>query len=180
MKHAIGPRKEMGARTIFNVLGPLTNPAAVPNQLIGVFSADLLEPLAEVLQRLGSDHVMVVHSRDGLDEISIGDATDVAELKQGQIRRFSIQPEDFGLQRASIDNLRVDDAAQSLDIIRGVLEDRPGPARDTVVLNAGAAIYRAGQAESLHAAIEKADQAITSGEARSRLDRLVVLTQSFD
>ena len=123
---------------------------------------------------------MVVHARDGLDEISIGDATDVAELKDGLIRRFSIQPEDFGLQRASLDSLRVDDATQSLDIIRGVLEDRPGPARDIVVLNAGAAIYCAGLAESLKAGVEKADRAIASGEARSRLDRLVVLTQSFD
>jgi anthranilate phosphoribosyltransferase len=180
MKHAIGPRKEMGVRTIFNVLGPLTNPAAVPNQLIGVFNAELLEPLAEVLQRLGSRHVMVVHSRDGLDEISIGDATDVAELKDGQIRRFTVQPEDFGLQRAPLDELRVDDASQSLHIIRGVLEDQPGAARDIVVLNAGAAIYCAGQAESLKAGVEKADQAITSGEARNRLDRLVVLTQSFE
>jgi anthranilate phosphoribosyltransferase len=180
MKYAIGPRKEMGVRTIFNVLGPLTNPAAVPSQLIGVFSDELLEPLAEVLQRLGSRHVMVVHARDGLDEISIGDATDVAELKEGQIRRFSVQPEDFGLQRASLDSLRVDDAAQSLDVIRGVLEDRPGPARDIVVLNAGAAIYCAGLADNLKAGVERADEAISSGEARNRLDRLVVLTQSFD
>jgi anthranilate phosphoribosyltransferase len=180
MKHAIGPRKEMGVRTIFNVLGPLTNPAAVPNQLIGVFNADQLEPLAEVLQRLGSRHVMVVHSRDGLDEISIGDATDVAELKEGQIRRFTIQPEDFGFTRAGLESIRVANAAESLDIIRGVLEDQPGPARDIVVMNAGAAIYCAGLADSLKAGMEQADQAITSGEARNRLDRLVVLTQSFD
>jgi anthranilate phosphoribosyltransferase len=180
MKHAIGPRKEMGVRTIFNVLGPLTNPASVPNQVLGVFSAELLEPLAEVLQRLGSRHVMVVHSRDGLDEISIGDATEVAELKEGQIRRFTIQPEDFGLQRAPLDSLRVGDAAQSLEIIRGVLEDRPGPQRDIVVLNAGAAIYCAGVADSLKAGVDKADQAIASGEARNRLDRLVVMSQGFD
>jgi anthranilate phosphoribosyltransferase len=180
MKHAIGPRKEMGVRTIFNVLGPLTNPAEVPNQLIGVFNADLLEPLAEVLQRLGSRHVMIVHSRDGLDEISIGDATEVAELKGGQIRRYAIHPEDFGFQRAPLDELRVEEATQSLDIIRGVLEDRPGPARDIVVLNAGAAIYCAGLAESLKAGVEQADQAIARGEARNRLDRLVVLTQSFE
>ncbi len=103
MKHAIGPRKEMAVRTMFNVLGPLTNPAGVPNQLLGVFSDDLLEPLAEVLRKLGSRHVMVVHSRDGLDEISIGDKTEVAELKDGQVHRFSIQPEDFGMQRSSLD-----------------------------------------------------------------------------
>ncbi|MCU7920504.1 MAG: anthranilate phosphoribosyltransferase [Candidatus Thiodiazotropha sp. (ex Epidulcina cf. delphinae)] len=180
MKHAIGPRKEMGVRTIFNVLGPLTNPAGVPNQLLGVFSSDLLEPLAEVLQRLGSRHVMVVHSRDGLDEISIGDITDVAELKEGRIRRFTLQPEDFGLKRNSLDAIRVEDAAQSLAMIRGVLEDNPGPARDIVVFNAGAAIYTAGLAENLQQGLEKANQAIASGEARSRLDRLVVLTQNFD
>ncbi|MCU7929969.1 MAG: anthranilate phosphoribosyltransferase [Candidatus Thiodiazotropha sp. (ex Codakia rugifera)] len=180
MKHAIGPRKEMGVRTIFNILGPLTNPAGVPNQLLGVFSSDLLEPLAEVLQRLGSRHVMVVHSRDGLDEISIGDVTDVAELKEGRIRRFTLQPEDFGLKRNSLDTIRVKDAAESLAMIRGVLEDNPGPARDIVVLNAGAAIYTAGLATDLKQGLEKADQAIASGEARNRLDRLVVMSQSFD
>jgi anthranilate phosphoribosyltransferase len=180
MKHAIGPRKEMGVRTIFNVLGPLTNPAGVPNQLLGVFNSDLLEPMAEVLQRLGSRHVMVVHSRDGLDEISIGDVTDVAELKDGQIRRFTIQPEQFGFQRSALESIRVSEAGESLAVIRGVLEDNPGPARDIVVFNAGATIYTAGLADNLRAGIEKADQAITSGEARNRLDRLVVLTQSFD
>ncbi|WP_177419436.1 anthranilate phosphoribosyltransferase [endosymbiont of Lamellibrachia barhami] len=180
MKYAIGPRKEMGVRTVFNVLGPLTNPAGVPNQLLGVFSESLLQPLAEVLQKLGSHHVMVVHSRDGLDEISIGDATDVAELKEGQIRRYTIQPEEFGISRAAISEITVEDAAQSLNVIRGVLEDRPGPARDIVQLNAGAAIYTAGLADTLMDGINRADQAIASGEARSRLDRLVILTQSFD
>jgi anthranilate phosphoribosyltransferase len=180
MKHAIGPRREMGVRTIFNVLGPLTNPAGVPNLVLGVFDSDLLEPLAEVLQRLGSRHVMAVHSRDGLDEISIGDATDVAELKNGQIRRFSIQPEDFGLKRASLDAIRVEDAVQSLSMIRGVLEDKAGAARDIVVLNAGAAIYTSGVAPSLKEGMVQADRAIASGEARNRLDRLVVLTQSFN
>jgi anthranilate phosphoribosyltransferase len=180
MKHAIGPRKEMGVRTIFNVLGPLTNPAGVPNQLLGVFSSDLVEVMAEVLQRLGSRHVMVVHSRDGLDEISVGEQTDVAELKDGQIRRFSIQPEDFGIKRSALDELKVADAAESLSMIRGVLEDKPSPARDIVMLNAGAAIYTAGIAPDLKSGIEKADEAIASGEARNRLDRLVVLSQSFD
>jgi anthranilate phosphoribosyltransferase len=180
MKHAIGPRREMGARTIFNVLGPLTNPAGVPNQLLGVFSEALLEPLAQVLQKLGSRHVMVVHSRDGLDEISIGERTEVAELKQGQIRRYSIQPEDFGLKRAPIDQLKAADAAASLTIIRAVLDNQPGPARDIVQLNAGAAIYTAGVAETLQEGVERAGQAIASGEARNRLDRLVILTQGFD
>lgn len=180
MKHAIGPRKEMGVRTIFNILGPLTNPAGVPNLLLGVFSEELLEPLANVLQRLGSRHVMVVHSRDGLDEISIGDKTEVAELKEGQIRRFSIQPETFGLTRTPIDVLKVSDAGDSLNVIRSVLDDRPGPARDIVQLNAGAAIYTAGLAGTLAEGVEKADAAISSGEARNRLDRLAILTQGFD
>jgi anthranilate phosphoribosyltransferase len=179
MKHAIGPRREMGVRTVFNVLGPLTNPAGAPNQVLGVFADDLLEPLAEVLQRLGSRHVLVVHARDGLDEISIGDKTEVAELKDGQVRRFSIQPEDFGVQRTAISAITADSAESSLKIIRSVLEDHPGPARDIVMLNAGAAIYAAGLADSLKAGVAKADAAISSGEARNRLDDLVVLTQSF-
>lgn len=179
MKHAIGPRRELGVRTVFNVLGPLTNPAGVPNQLLGVFSADLLEPLAEVLQRLGSRHVLVVHSRDGLDEISIADSTDVAELKDGEIHRYSIQPEDFGLKRDSLDKIRVKDPTESLAMLRGVLEGRPGPARDIVQLNAGAAIYAAGCAESLAAGVGLAEKAITDGEALVRLERLAALTASF-
>ncbi len=180
MKHAIGPRREMGVRTIFNVLGPLTNPAGVPNLLLGVFSEDLLEPLAEVLQRLGARHVMVVHSRDGLDEISIGDKTEVAELKEGAIRRYSIRPEEFGMERASLEAIQVADANESLAMIRSVLEDHPGPARDIVTLNAGAAIYCAGRAADLKAGVDKAREAIASGEARNRLDRLVVVSQGFE
>ncbi len=180
MKHAIGPRKEMGVRTIFNVLGPLTNPAGVPNQLLGVFSEDLLDPLAHVLQRLGSNHVMVVHSRDGLDEISIGDKTEVAELKEGRVQRYSIWPEEFGFKRAPISEITVVDANESLSIIRSLLEDKPGPARDIVQLNAGAAIYTAGLAPNLADGIQQAGEAIASGEARNRLDRLVILSQSFD
>jgi anthranilate phosphoribosyltransferase len=180
MKHAIGPRRELGARTIFNVLGPLTNPAGVPNQLLGVFSEDLLEPMGEVLQRLGSRHVLVVHSRDGLDEISIGDTTEVAELKGGEVRRFNLRPEDFGLVRSPLDSIQVEGPEQSLAMLRGVLEDKPGPARDIVVLNAGAAIYVAGVTPSLAEGVRWADSAIASGEARNRLDRLVVLTQGFE
>jgi anthranilate phosphoribosyltransferase len=180
MKHAIGPRRELGIRTLFNVLGPLTNPAGVPNQLLGVFSGDLLEPMAEVLQRLGSRHVMVVHSRDGLDEISIGANTEVAELKDGEIRRYSIRPEDFGITRGPLDDIRVAGAEESLTMLLGVLEDKAGPPRDIVVLNAGAAIYVAGATESLKEAVRWADAAIVSGEARNRLDRLVVLTQGFE
>ena len=180
MKHAIGPRKEMGVRTIFNVLGPLTNPAGVPNLLLGVFSEDLLEPLAEVLQRLGARHVLVVHSKDGLDEISIGDKTEVAELKDGTIRRYSIWPEEFGMERSSLEAIQVADAEESLAMIRSVLEDHAGPARDIVMLNAGAAIYAAGLADDLKGGVDKARAAIASGEARNRLDRLVVVSQSFD
>ncbi len=180
MKHAIGPRKEMGVRTIFNILGPLTNPAGVPNQLLGVFTEGLLEPIAQVLQRLGSRHVMVVHSRDGLDEISIADKTEVAELKDGMVRRFSIKPEDFGVKRTPIDAIKATDAADSLQIIRSVLDNQPGPARDIVRLNAGAAIYTAGLAPTLAEGMNKADQAIASGEARNRLDKLVILTQGFE
>ncbi|MES9932115.1 MAG: anthranilate phosphoribosyltransferase [Candidatus Sedimenticola sp. PURPLELP] len=180
MKHAIGPRKEMGARTIFNVLGPLTNPAGAPNQVLGVFSDELLDPLANVLQKLGSHHVMVVHARDGLDEISVGDKTEVAELKDGRVRRYSVQPEDFGMSRTPIASLKAADADESLAIIRSVLEDNAGPARDIVCLNASAAIYTAGLADSLAQGVEKASEAITSGEARNRLDKLIILTQSFE
>ncbi|OOZ37624.1 anthranilate phosphoribosyltransferase [Solemya velesiana gill symbiont] len=180
MKHAIAPRKEMGARTIFNVLGPLTNPASAPNQVLGVFSDELLDPLANVLQKLGSRHVMVVHARDGLDEISVGDKTEVAELKDGRVRRYAVQPEDFGMSRTHIDALKAADATESLGIIRSVLEDNPGPARDIVCLNAGAAIYTSGVATSLAEGVEKASEAITSGEARNRLDKLIILTQSFE
>ena len=180
MKHAIGPRREMGVRTIFNVLGPLTNPAGVPNQLIGVFSEELLEPLASVMQKLGSRHVLVVHSRDGMDEISIGDKTEIAELKDGRIRRYSIQPEDFGMKRTPIATIQAVDAQESLSIIRSVLEDVAGPARNIVALNAGAAIYAAGLESSLAKGVQRADETISSGEARNRLDQLVIMSQGFD
>jgi len=170
----------MGVRTVFNILGPLTNPAGVPNQVLGVFSDELLEPIAEVSRRLGSRHVMVVHSDDGLDEISISDATEVAELRDGAVHRYSVRPEDFGLKRSPLDAICVDGPEASVKTIVSVLDDTPGPARDIVVLNAGAAIYVAGQAESLKDGVRKADQVITSGEARNRLDRLVVMTQGFE
>lgn len=179
MKHAIGPRKEMAARTIFNVLGPLTNPASAPNQVLGVFADELLETMANVLQKLGSRHVLVVHARDGLDEISVGAKTEIAELKDGMIRRYSVQPEDFGLNRTPISELKADNAEHSLEIIRHVLEDEAGPARDIVTLNAGAAIYAAGITDSLKDGVARAKEAIASGEARNKLDQLVILTQSF-
>ena len=179
MKHAIGPRRELGVRTLFNVLGPITNPAGVPNQVLGVFSAELLVPLAEVLQRLGSRHVLVVHGQDGLDEISIGAPTAVAELKDGEIRRYNLQPEDFGIRRAPLSALQVTGPQESLEMIRGVLEDRPGPPRDMVLLNAWAAIYAAGVVASLSDGIAQADAALHSGAARTKLDRLVILTQGM-
>jgi anthranilate phosphoribosyltransferase len=180
MKHAIGPRRELGVRTIFNVLGPLTNPAGVPNQVLGVFSETLLLPLAEVLRTLGSNHVLVVHSRDGLDEISIADRTDLAELRHDRVERYSVAPEDFGLQRGNLDDIRVDGPEQSLAMLRAVLNNKPGAARDIVVLNAGAAIYVAGRAESLGDGVERAQQVLSDGQALARLNGLVALTQGFE
>lgn len=179
MKHAIGPRREMGVRTIFNVLGPLTNPAGAPNQLLGVFSRGWVRPLAEVLARLGSRHVMVVHAKDGLDEISIGAPTEVAELRDGEIGEYLITPEEFGFASADLAAIRVDSAAASLQLVRAVLANQPGPARDIVALNAGAAIYVAGVAESLEQGVERAQAVIADGSAAARLDRLVALTRSF-
>ena len=176
MKHAIGPRREMAVRTIFNVLGPLTNPAGAPNQVLGVFSKDWVEPLAQVLKQLGSKHVLVVHAEDGLGEISIGSATNVAELKDGAVTTYTVQPEDFGMQRAELATIRADDAVDSLRIIKSVLADDAGPAKDIVCLNAGAAIYAAGLSDSLADGVTRAQQVIASGEAAAKLDQLVAAT----
>ena len=173
MKHAIGPRKEMAVRTIFNVLGPLTNPAAAPNQVIGVFGKQWVEPLAHVLQQLGSRHVMIVHAADGMDEISIGSETYVAELKDNAIKTYSIKPEDFGFKRASQDELKAADASASLQIIKNVLANKSGAAKDIVCLNAGAAIYVSGVATSLADGIKKAAAVIADGSALQKLDALV-------
>jgi anthranilate phosphoribosyltransferase len=179
MRHAVGPRREMGVRTIFNLLGPLTNPARAPNQVIGVFSTHWLEPVAQVFHLLGSKHVLVAHSEDGLDEISIGAPTRIAELRNGQVSVSVISPEQFGLERCPVDALVVEDARQSLVIMNQVLDNVAGPARDIVLLNAGAAIYAAGLAPSLSAGVQRADEVLASGEARRRLDALVTLTNSF-
>jgi anthranilate phosphoribosyltransferase len=176
MKHAIGPRREMAVRTIFNVLGPLTNPAGALNQVLGVFSNDWVEPLAHVLQQLGSKHVLVVHADDGLDEISIGSTTHITELKDGAITSYTVQPEDFGMQRADLSAIRAEDAADSLRIIRSVLANEAGPAKDIVCLNAGAAIYAAGKADSLAEGVGLARQVIASGEAAAKLDQLIAAT----
>ncbi|WP_018937148.1 anthranilate phosphoribosyltransferase [Thioalkalivibrio sp. ALJ24] len=172
MRHAIGPRKQLGVRTLFNVLGPLTNPAGAPNQVLGVFSADWLRPLAEALKGLGSEHVMVVNAEDGLDEISIGAPTRVAELRDGEITEFTLRPEDVGLTTATLDTVRVADVEASAAMLRAVLEGTPGPARDIVLLNAGAAIFVGGGAPSLEAGVRRAAEAIDSGAARERLEQL--------
>jgi anthranilate phosphoribosyltransferase len=169
----------MGVRTLFNVLGPLVNPAAAPNQLIGVFAKDWLVPLAEVLKQLGSQHVLVVHADDGLDELSIACASSVAELKNGQVSTYTVSPEQFGLQRASLDSLAVADAAASLVMVKAVLDGRLGPARDIVLLNAGAALYAANVATDLGAGITLARQAIDSGAARAKMTALVEFSQRF-
>ena len=178
MKHAIGPRKEMAARTIFNVLGPLTNPAGAPNQLLGVFEDALVEPLAEVLNKLGSNHVMVVHSEDGMDEISIGAATNVSELKDGKVTSYKITPEEFGFTKTNISELAVNGAEESLAVINKVLNNEAGPAKDIVTFNSGAAIYVAGLADSLKMGIEKAEEVIASGAAKTKLDELVKLSNN--
>ena len=177
MKHAIGPRREMGVRTIFNILGPLTNPAGAPNQVLGVFSMTLLEPLAQVLQRLGSRHVLVVHAEDGMDEISIGAVTHVAELKDGAVRTYSIWPEQFGLTRANIKALTVTSPQESLNMLRAVLDNTPGPALDIVLLNAGAAIYVAGVTPSLDEGVKMARAVIENGSARARLASLIAASR---
>ena len=179
MKHAIGPRREMAVRTVFNVLGPLTNPAGAPNQVLGVFSRDWVRPLAEVLKRLGSRHVMVVHAEDGLDEISIAGATLVAELKNGEISEYTLTPEQLGLNSAPLDSLVVDNAKQSLGLIRQVFAGEAGAAADIIKLNAGAAIYVAGLADSLQAGVERAAQILIEGSAQAKLDALVELSNSL-
>ncbi|HEB92236.1 MAG TPA: anthranilate phosphoribosyltransferase [Gammaproteobacteria bacterium] len=180
MKHAIGPRKEMGVRTIFNVLGPLTNPAGAPNQVLGVFARELVEPLARVLANLGSEHVLVVHAEDGMDEISIGAPTFIAELKDGEVSSYSVTPEGFGLERGDVASLKVEDAGQSLAVIKSLLENQPGPARDIVQLNAGAALYACGLADTLAEGVTRAGEVIASGAVRNKLDALVAVSNNLD
>lgn len=176
MRHAVGPRKEMAVRTIFNVLGPLTNPASAPNQVIGVFDPELVETMAQVLKQLGSRHVMVVHADDGMDEISISTTTRVAELKDGVVTTYTISPGDFGMQIADIESIKVDSVEQSLQMIQSVFAAQPGPARDIVCLNAGAAIYVSGIAESHKQGVEMAARVIDSGAASAVLKKLIEQT----
>ncbi len=179
MKHAIGPRKEMGTRTLFNLLGPLTNPAGTPNQVLGVFSKDWVKPIADVLNKLGGNHVMVVHADDGMDEISVSSSTSVAELKNGQVNEYSIKPEDFSMAAHSMDDIRVQNSEESLKMVNSVLNNEANAARDIVALNAGAAIYVAGLADSHQAGINRALEVIASGTAKQKLLDLINITNSF-
>ncbi|UUY08957.1 anthranilate phosphoribosyltransferase [Pseudomonas sp. J452] len=183
MKHAIGPRRELALRTIFNMLGPMTNPAGVKHQVLGVFSQALCRPLAEVLQRLGSQHVLVVHAQDGLDEVSLAAPTYVAELKDGVVSEYRVQPEDFGIKSQSLIGLTVNDAAESLALIRDALGKRKTEngqkAADMIVLNAGAALYAADHATSFREGVQLAQDALHTGLAWEKLDELVSFTAVF-
>jgi anthranilate phosphoribosyltransferase len=181
MKYAIGPRKELAMRTIFNMLGPMTNPAGVKHQVIGVFSADLCRPMAEVLFRLGSEHVMVVHASDGLDEFTLSGSTHVAELKNGEVKEYSVSPEDVGLSCTGLDGLSVASATESLNLINDALGKRTTAASqkaaDIVAFNAGAAVYVAGIASSLEEGVRMAEDAIGSGLAKAKIQELASFTE---
>jgi len=176
MKHAAPVRRELGVRTFFNLLGPMTNPAGAPNQVLGVFDRAYTRLLAEVLRELGSRHVLVVHADDGLDEISLGATTYVAELKDGQIHEYTVSPEDFGLTRCASEKLSVSGVEESKAMLLGALDNQPGPARDIVALNAGAALYVSGVAASLAEGVLAAQAAIQSGAAKARLEALAART----
>ncbi len=178
MKYAAPVRKELGMRTILNILGPLTNPAAAPNQLMGVFHADLVGIQARVLKQLGSKHVMVVHGENGLDEISISGPTFVAELKHGFVTEFKIEPKQFGMDLAPLESIKALDKAASMAMLLAVLDNQAGPAKDIVCLNAGAAIYVAGVTSDLWGGVTRAREMIESGQARAKLDELVKFTNT--
>jgi anthranilate phosphoribosyltransferase len=177
MKNVAPVRKELGVRTMFNILGPLTNPASAPNILMGVFHSDLVGIQVRALQRLGAEHAVVVYGRDGMDEISLGAATLVGELKNGQITEYEIHPEDFGLTMASNRALKVDTPEQSMAMLRGVLDNQPGAARDIVMINAGAALYAANVASSIADGLARARVAIESGAAKAKLAQFVAFGQ---
>ena len=179
MKNVAPIRKELGVRTIFNILGPLTNPASAPNILMGVFHADLVGIQIRALQRLGAEHALVVYGKDGMDEISLGAATVVGELKNGEITEYEIHPEDFQLSMASARALRVDTPEQSKAMLLGVLDNQSGAPRDIVILNAGAALYAANVADTMMHGIEQARAALASGAAKARLQQLVTLSQTL-
>ena len=176
MKYAAPVRRELGVRTIFNILGPLTNPAGAENQVIGVFHAELVGIVTRVLQQLGSRHVMVVHGEDGLDEITITGKTRIGELKHGEVSEYAIRPEDFGMKVSAIETIQVQDSDQSKALLQSVLDNQPGPALDIVLLNAGAAIYVSGVADTLQEGVEVARVAVESGAAKEKLRQLVEIT----
>ena len=183
MKHAVGPRKELGLRTLFNMLGPMTNPAGVKHQVIGVFTERLCRPMAEVLRRLGSEHVLVVSARDGLDEISLAAPTHVAELKNGEVREYDISPEELGIPSRSLIGLSVNNAAESLALINDALGKRKTEAAekaaDMIILNAGAALYASDRAATLLEGVKLASDALFSGLAREKLSELIAFTEVF-
>ena len=179
MRHVAPVRRELGVRTIFNILGPLTNPAGAPNILMGVFHADLVGIQARVLQRLGTSRALVVHGRDGLDEITLADGTMVAELRDGKIEEYELLPGEYGFPMSDLQSIRVESPAESKAMLLDVLADKPGPARDIVLLNAGAALYTAGVAASIGEGVAKARQSVSSGAARAKLDQYVSVTQAL-
>ena len=179
MKNVAPVRKELGIKTIFNILGPLTNPAGAPNILMGVFHPDLVGIQVRALQRLGAEHAVVVYGRDGMDEVSLGAATLVGELRNGEIREYEIHPEDFGMPMASNRALRVETPEQSRTMLLGVLDNEAGAARDIVILNAGAALYAANVADSMVAGVALARKGIESGAARQKLDQLISVTRQL-
>jgi anthranilate phosphoribosyltransferase len=179
MKNVAPVRKEMGVRTIFNILGPLTNPASAPNILMGVFHPDLVGIQVRALQRLGAEHALVVYGRDGMDEVSLGAATMVGELKNGEVREYEIHPEDFGVPMASNRAFKVETPQESLAMMRDVLDNKAGPARDVVLLNSGAALYAANVAGSIREGIEKARAVVESGAAREKLEQLVRVSKAL-
>jgi len=179
MKNVAPVRKELGVRTIFNILGPLTNPASAPNILMGVFHPDLVGIQVRALQRLGAEHAMVVYGRDGMDEVSLGAATMVGELMNGQIREYEIHPEDFGLPMASNRSLKVETSEQSKAMVVSVLDNQPGAPRDIVIFNSGVALYAANVVDSIPAGIARAREALASGAAKAKLEQLIAVSKTL-
>ena len=179
MKNVAAVRKELGVRTVFNILGPLTNPAGAPNILMGVFHPDLVGIQVRVMERLGAEHVLVVYGKDGMDEVSLGAATMVGDLRNGEIREYDIHPEDFGLAMFSNRGLKVENAEESRQMVLEALENREGTPRDIVILNAAAAMYAANLVDSIPDGLVKARETIASGAARAKLDQFVTATRSF-
>jgi anthranilate phosphoribosyltransferase len=179
MKNVAAVRKELGVRTVFNILGPLTNPAGAPNMLMGVFHPDLVGIQVRVMERLGAEHVMVVYGKDGMDEVSLGAATMVGELRDGQIREYEIHPEDFGMSMFSNRGLKVENAEESRQMVLEALENQEGTPRDIVILNSATALYAANVVDSIPEGLQKARETIASGAARAKLDQFVTATRSF-